>query len=339
MTNRILPENNNAQNRNQTDSHNTHDTASPLSDQAYRPFGSQLELVLRQMCHNRLSAINWFRTDWQRGGALTGYATYENDNGQQQPVVVKLPVPPLERLWLERLQNSDNVVPTLYANGQSLGQYDLAWVIMEQLPHGPLGSAWKGKEFDLLVNAAGRFYAAAAEYPVDGPPPKSDWAKVLDRARKQISRHNLPDKQQWNNILKKSNRKIKDWIQIWDNRKTDQWCHGDLHLANAMTRTAPPEGPALLIDFAKIHHGHWVEDAIDFEHLYWSQPNRLDGRKLCKAFAHERKQLGLQADRDWPRLASVVRALFAIRTLIIMEQEGSPSHLSAALAILERELS
>src|SRR5690606_39370794 len=31
-------------------------------------FGSALEPVLRQACGDRLSAINWFRTDWQRGG-------------------------------------------------------------------------------------------------------------------------------------------------------------------------------------------------------------------------------------------------------------------------------
>ena len=36
-------------------------------------FGAQLEPVLHQACGGRLSPVRWFRTDWQHGGALTGY--------------------------------------------------------------------------------------------------------------------------------------------------------------------------------------------------------------------------------------------------------------------------
>lgn len=105
------------------------------------PFGASLEPFLRDACENRLSTVNWFRTDWQRGGALTGYATYRDDAGKDQNVVVKLPVGPTERRWLARLgRTSNGVVPRVWATGQSLGEYDMAWVVMEQLPHGPLGS-------------------------------------------------------------------------------------------------------------------------------------------------------------------------------------------------------
>src|SRR5690606_35892481 len=122
--------------------------------------------ALRKACDHRLSAINWFRTDWQRGGALTGYASYETDAGVK-PVVVKLPVPPRERQWLVRLQNDADVVPVVYAHGQTIGPYDIAWVVMERLPFGPLGAAWQGGAFDLLLEAAGRFYQAASRTPVD----------------------------------------------------------------------------------------------------------------------------------------------------------------------------
>ena len=59
----------------------------------------------------------------------------------------------------------------LYAHGEALGGYDMAWVVMERLPHGPLGAAWNGQQFDLLIEAAGRFYQAAQQITAAGPPP------------------------------------------------------------------------------------------------------------------------------------------------------------------------
>ncbi|MCX5659956.1 MAG: hypothetical protein NTW19_09575 [Planctomycetota bacterium] len=75
-----------------------------------RPLGALLEPALRQTCGGRLSEVNWFRTDWQRGGALTGYATYRDDDGQPQPVVVKLP-PAAELVTLPAITFS---VPTVW---------------------------------------------------------------------------------------------------------------------------------------------------------------------------------------------------------------------------------
>jgi len=123
-------------------------------------FGTELEPVLHQACGGRLSAVRWFRTDWQRGGALTGHATYHTEDGQTRETVLKLPVPPRERYWLNQLQAHGEVVPRIYAHGEQLNGYDLAWVVMEALPHGPLGPHWQGVEFDLLTEAAARFYEA-----------------------------------------------------------------------------------------------------------------------------------------------------------------------------------
>ena len=82
------------------------------------PFGRMLEPVLRGVCEDRLSEVSWFRTDWQRGGAATGYATYLDDDGTEQPVVVKLPVPPCELLWMRALLDAPDVVPKLYAGDE-----------------------------------------------------------------------------------------------------------------------------------------------------------------------------------------------------------------------------
>jgi hypothetical protein len=275
-------------------------------------FGTLLEPVLRRACRGRLGEVRWFRADWQRGGALTGYATFEDDDGSAHRVVVKLPVPPCERHWLVQLQDA-GVVPRVFAHGEALNGYDLAWVVMERLNHGPLGPSWGGAEFDLLIDAVGRFYAAAQQVPRVG----------RDAAR-------------WKVALKKAARKVAQWAQQWNDRPCDDWCHGDLHLGNAMTRQPPPSGPALLFDFAKTRVGHWLSDAVYFEHLFWSRPDRLDGRRLCSLIAQERKRQGLPVDADWARLADVKRALLAIGAPLSASQHRDPQHLQGALAVLER---
>lgn len=312
--------------------------ASPLP-KAGDHFGVYLEPVLRNACQGRLSEVNWFRTDWQRGGALTGYAHYrDHADDALHPVVVKLPVPPHERRWLIHLQPFPNVAPRVYAHGESLNGYDLAWVVMERLPYGPLSSAWGGEEFDLLAHAAGRFYAAAQQVPISGQPHRADWRAVLERARQVAHDGTLPHAQQWNRVLKKARRRLDDWLALWDARPIDGWCHGDLHLANALTRTPPPQGPAILIDFAQTRPGHWLEDAVYLEHLYWARPDRLHGRKPCRMIAQHRKRLGLSVEPNWPQLAQVYRCLLALAAPTLLQQEGDPLHLEAALALLESQV-
>jgi len=305
-------------------------------------FGAQLEPVLLAQCGGRLSRVNWFRTDWQRGGALTGYATWSGDDGQDHAVVVKMPVPPREVLWLGRLQSDDGeatrVVPRVYARGEALGGYDLAWVVMERLAHGPLGTAWGPAAFGLRVDAAARFYKAAGAFAVRGEPRGHDWADVLKRARKHIRDQEFPDASRWSAALKKAHRKIGKWTQMWEQRPVKGYIHGDLHLGNAMTRCAPPGGPAVLFDLAQVCPGHWVEDAVDVEHLYWAQPHLLDGHRPAAEIAKARKARGLEVDADWPRLAAVRRALLAMSTPVMMRQDGGTKHVQAALEVLEREV-
>ena len=306
-------------------------------EDGHQPWGAALEPVLRRACNDRLGEVTWFRTDWQRGGALTGYAHYHADDDREHEVVVKLPVPPAERRWLERLQAGDDVAPVLYAHGESLNGYDMAWVVMERLAHGPLGATWQGAAFDLLIEAAGRFYAAAEAHPLTGTPREVDWPKVCDQARRAVRTHSLADGQRWNNALKKAQKKLKDWLAVWNDRPIQNWCHGDLHLGNGMTRTPAPQGPALLIDYAQTRPGHWVEDAVYFEHLFWGRRERLEGRKLCRQLAHERKNPGLKVDEHWPQLAGVKRALLAMATPTTLDAAGDPTYVAGALQVLEVE--
>ncbi len=313
-----------------------HETPSLSETGARGSFGTLLEPVLRQACDGRLSPVSWFRADWQRGGALTGYATFTDERGEDRPAVVKLPVPPCERYWLVTLQDHDSIVPEVFAHGETLGGYDLAWVVMERLPHGPLSAAWDGREFDLLLEAAARFYAASQHETPRGEPDQKDWEAILDHARKRVRDHAVADAQRWSKALKQAHRRVKQWAEIWNGRPTDGWCHGDLHLGNAMTRNGAPEGPALLFDFARTRVGHWLEDAVYFEHLFWARRDRLDGRKPVRQLAHERKRLGLPVDEDWPRLADAKRALLAMSTPAQLTHDGDPQHVHAALEVLER---
>ncbi len=302
---------------------------------AQQSLGDQFAALLRQTCDGRLGEINWFRTDWQRGGALTGYATYTADETQPRNVVVKLPVKPRERDWLLRLQSHENVAPRLYAHGQTLGPYDIVWVVMECLPHGPLGPNWRGGEFDLLVEAAGRFYAATRHTPLSTEHNERDYPAIYELARKHLGRHDLRHEQRWKEALKRVHRKLDTWIREWRKRPIQDWCHGDLHLANAMARHAPPEGPAVLLDLAEVHAGHWVEDAVYFEHLFWARPQRLAGRRLASMIAHERKRLGLTVHDDWPRYAQIKRALLAMSVPAMLDLDGGPHHVEASLHVLE----
>jgi len=299
------------------------------------PFGASLEPVLRRACQGRLSGVNWFCTDWQRGGALTGYASFRHDDGIESAVVVKLPVSPVEQTRLRFLQSSGHLVPRVYADGLVLEGYDMAWIVMERIPHGPLGPQWQGRQFDLLAEAAGLYYVAASHITVDRDPPQRDWQAILKRARDLVQHKQLANHQRWKRTLKGASRKFDMWLQKWGERPTGQWCHGDLHLANALSRNPAPAGPAVLIDFAEVHAGHWVEDAVYFEHLFWHQPQVLNGRKLCNLIARQRKNKGLSTDDDWPQLAFIYRCLLAVGAITLFRVHGDQQHLVAALEILE----
>ena len=135
--------------------------------------------------------------------------------------------------------------------------------------------------------------------------------------------------------MKKAHRKYKEWVAIWDDRPMQHWCHGDLHLANAMTRSEPPGGPAVLFDLAKVCVSHWVQDGVYLEHLYWGRNNDLHGHKLCKELAHHRKQLGLHVEDDWARLADAKRALLAMSVPAMLNVDGNARYVQGALEVLE----
>ena len=113
--------------------------------------GVSLGPTLRGVCDGRLGEINWFRATWQHGGAATGFSTWTHPDGRTTDVVVKLPVNFQEWFWTAGLggvetdaYETDDALalptPRVFAGGEQLGEYDLAWMVMERLGSPPIAS-------------------------------------------------------------------------------------------------------------------------------------------------------------------------------------------------------
>ena len=316
--------------------------AVPLNESSadQRSLASALAPALREANGGRLSDLSWFRTDWQRGGAATGYALWRGDDGASHRAVVKLPVNRRELLWLQRLQDPGlhAPVPALYSAGDSIGGYDLAWVVMERLPAGPLGQHWHNDHVPRLVDALAHFHAACARWPVEGPVRREDWREQVDDALETCRQNPVPEAKRWQAALRQVRDRLHELIEIWDARPAREWLHGDAHFANALSRGSVDAGPVVLIDLAEVHVGHWVEDAIYVERQLWAKPELLAEHKPFKALAAARRRLGLPVDEGDSRLALVRRVLLAATAPHYLRSEGHPRHLMACLEWVERGL-
>ena len=132
-----------------------------------RSLASSLEPVLINQTQNQLNDIHWFRTDWQRSGAATGFAKWNGTKGENTDVVIKFPVVERELRWTRNLQHACGVAPRLFASGDQLNGYDLAWMVIERFPVGPLGKHWEESHIDRIADAAARFTKSASEFPID----------------------------------------------------------------------------------------------------------------------------------------------------------------------------
>jgi hypothetical protein len=307
----------------------------------HRSLAASLAPVLNEMCEGRLGEITWFKADWQRGGAATGISTYRQDDGSAAPVVLKLPVVQRELAWMSRLQDltdPDPVVPRLYACGDSLGGYDLTWIVMERFEHGPLGLKWHSDHIPRIAEAAARFQHVIWRFEVDQRPKTEPWDELLQEALESVKVNRLHRQQSWIGAIKTLRSRLDSIVGQWQARDVAQWLHGDLHLANAMSRHAMDHGSVSLIDLAEIHAGHWVEDAVYLERQLWARPERMERHKPVKAIAEARKKLGLPVESDYPRLAMLRRALLAGTAPRFIRSEGHPRHLAACLKWLETAL-
>ncbi|NOG55366.1 MAG: aminoglycoside phosphotransferase family protein [Planctomycetes bacterium] len=304
--------------------------------------GDQFEPLLREACHERLGPIAWFRADWQRGGAKTGRSTYDLGEHGPVPVVVKIPIGPNEFLWHHRLQprpgQSQEITSRLYASDTILGGYDLAWIVTERFSEGPLLGLVREDAIDLMSDAAARFHALASAYPITGKSRREDWALLIERARENVQTNSVWHEQKWTNVLKRVARSLDKLVELWRARRCDCWCHGDLHPANAMSRSNDAEDPAMLIDLAEVHVGHWVEDAVYLERMFWLRPGLLEDRPPVQQIATRRKDFGLTVEPEDHKLADVRRILLAATAPAFLRTEGNPRYLDACLNVCDEAL-
>jgi hypothetical protein len=298
---------------------------------------------LQEACNGRLDAVSWFRADWQRGGASTARARWKLDTDSSRDVIIKFPVIPHELFWTRRLQNSDgsppDSIPHLFASGMSLGHYDLAWMVIELLPFGPLGMRWHRDHVPRICQAAARFQLLTNDLAVDDHRLRIEsWDDLLDRSRESIRDNTLTNAPRWVTALKRVQRISNDLVVHWRHRDGSHWIHGDLHLANAMSRKSTQQGDVVLIDLAEVRCGHWTEDAVFLERQLWSRPDRLDETRPVREMARARRRLDLVVEEDAHELADIRRILMAATAPAFLRTEGHPRHLAGALAQLERAL-
>lgn len=327
-------------------------SASSAAASSGAPGGSlaaTLEPHLKAACDHRLGKIDWFRSAWQAGGASTGTTTFSFHDGEAVPAVVKLPVGPSEYRWTTILGGGPagqspacSCTPRVLAAGMELGGYDLAWLVVEKLD-GTLPSA-RPAEHDVrdFLGAAAAFYRAAekARPLVDAEaPPSKDWAGLIAKGRDIIHNHGIAEEQRWNQAIHAVQKALPRLLERWKARPINTWCHGDLHFGNAMRRPGSRPGePSVLIDLALVHPGHWVEDAVYLERLYWAKPELLCGVKPVSELARLRREQGLLGHEDYAMLANIRRILMAASVPAFLLHEGHPKYVHAALEHVERLL-
>ena len=255
---------------------------------------------------------------------------------------MKVPVGYKEHRFLTGLSESEAPTPRVALHGYELGGYDFAWVVMERLPGLPLSGHRHKEVFEHLARAAAGFYLRAQErWALEPAPPPPDWESLLEKGREAIRANpQMPHAQRWAGAVKEVQRHLPGLRLAWERRAINTWCHGDLHPGNCMERTdgaawGSPPG-FVLLDFAEVHCGHWVEDAVYLERLYWGRPQAIEGVKPVSLIARARRDAGLDCSDDYASLANLRRVLMAATTPAFLHREGHPAYLEAALGVLER---
>jgi len=303
--------------------------------------------ILHRATESRLGHIEWFRSQHQRGGAATGFSTWTLADGRETPVFVKFPVGPAEHRWTVALGACDpahwddrwsraSPTPRVLASGTQLGGYDLAWIIVERLEGPSLARGLDEAGATSLLRAAADFQAAAMKVAPLGPcPPSPDWERTLERSRELARAGGFAESQKWNEAIKKIQRALPILRRRWESRPINAWCHGDLHPGNVMRRASEAESVCVLIDLALVHSGHWAEDALYLERQFWGREKQL-GIKPVSVLAKFRRERGLAAEDGYGDLAMVRRVLTAGCAPALLDREGNPRYLHAALDVIER---
>ena len=275
-----------------------------------------------------------FRTLWQHGGAATAWVKWSNE---ERDGMVKLPVKAWERRWHRRIRESrdPDLAPELFEIGDSIGNVDLAWIVMERINGAPLHQEPNASAIQDACEAYSRFQKASRPFAVQQRPTPAGWPQQIEHTRKSLA--GLPDDlaEAWRDALDALAKYHDEAIAAWRYRPIKGWVHGDAHLGNALR---DEQGNIRLIDFAEVRAGHWVEDAVALERALWHRPDLLDKVDPVDTIAGQRRQLGLPVEPEDGRLAAIRRTLLAATAPAWSRTEGGLSGLRATFEVLERGL-
>ena len=213
--------------------------------------------------------------------ATLHFSAREKSTGR--PLIIKVGADERELYWTAQLARiAPDILPELLAMGHlTQGNF----MVFERIEYNALGPLWQGREFDLLLQAAVRFYRAAQE------------AEPL-----HLSTRSFHDVLHW---LEQGSKLAPpgDWQSVIHHAEEDySWlkqecplevCHGDLHLRNVVSRNPPPHGPALLIDIGPIRD-FWVFEAAYTEILTCGNQARKGIGNIVPRMNEFRREAGLR---------------------------------------------
>jgi hypothetical protein len=227
-----------------------------------------------------------------------------------EPLLLKINVSPKQLWWTEQLARVEpELLPHVYATGVLPDTEPLGWVLWERIPNG-LHPGWQGREFDMLLEAGVRFQLAAYTLAE-----AATAAATLDTLQVEQLRAGLERGIQQGApgpAAQVHARVFDDWAWVHQVCET-AICHGDLHMANALCRSEPPAGTALLIDFHPTLMP-WAYESAKPEILN-ADPQRPGCRGLVTRQAAMRTARGLSAPggATLARLEAIVLGWWAIQ--------------------------
>lgn len=315
--------------------------------------GVTLGPALHDARPDRLGDIEWFQSPWQRSGAATGFTSWRLPDGEVIDAIAKVPVSYSEYFWSTQLGEVDHMwwespsclhlpVPRVLASGTELAGYDVAWLVVERVSGKPISSDLNADSLERLFEAAAKFHTMAAEVKPASEGRREgelDWSRLLERAEEACRDNPIDDADGWIEMFGRVRGMLPALRERWEGRPINTWCHGDLHPGNVMTRcsrTCPDDRCGVLIDLAMVRPGHWIEDALYIERLYWGREESLAGVEPFESLAAHRRSLGLEVDKEDRVYADIRRVLMGATSLAFLRQGNDPVYLAAALERLRR---
>jgi hypothetical protein len=258
--------------------------------------------------------------EWSASQALHFQAVHCST---QVPVQLKVGISPNELFWTEEVSHrAPYLVPTLFLSGNSLDGFPLAWKAVEIAQGGVLGPQWAGREFAMLLEAGVEFQVVMQ--PVIPPP---DRVRLETRTCQDVYRwlqEALPSQPPGpvQALIDRLDGHF-SWVEAHCETVT---CHGDLHMCNGVTRTPPPEGKVLLIDFA-VCRQPWAFEAARLQVLNSLDPSRPGFRNLVHKMADVRQRCGLSTCSDLDSLSRITLAWYAVQMWhLIPERRPDPAY-------------